>query len=114
MAGPGKRGREEKPDPFTCCRCHTDFNVKAKEAKDKPGRVLALAPVDYLIHGPLWDWAIHHVKPLPIRREGILCLCCLEEVLGRPLHIADFPSLPINWLNPILVERKLVEHVGCV
>ncbi len=43
----------------------------------------------YMIHDHLW------LNVMP-DREGMLCVGCLEDRLGRKLCSRDFPDMPIN------------------
>ncbi len=46
----------------------------------------------YMVADPVWDEAHPGY-------DGMLCLDCLAQRLGRPLIGADFPDLPINHSN---------------
>ncbi len=110
MAGPGVRGREKRPPQFVCNDCKTDFAALARKARDrgKEERQRVIAPIDYMVMGHIWEWAIKQNPPM--HTEGTLCIPCLEKRLGRKLHPADFPPypLPVNVENPVLRERSLV------
>ena len=46
----------------------------------------------YMVDNEIW----RKVNP---RKEGMLCIGCLENRLGRILIKSDFPNFPINYGN---------------
>ena len=72
---------------FSCIRCTTNTGDIGEY---------------YMVHDFVWKEAGNH--------EGMLCVECLEFLLGRELTPLDFPNLPINSLDiapksPLLMHR---------
>jgi hypothetical protein len=65
----------------------------------------------YMVADDVWRTAGGNSRRC--RRDGYLCIGCLERRLGRPLRGADFPELPCNqaWLpHHSLRLRALLEE----
>lgn len=57
----------------------------------------------YMVHDHVW------LQTGLGKRDGMLCITCLEKRIGRQLTSNDFPNLPINSdrliRSPLLIER---------
>lgn len=44
----------------------------------------------YHVHDELW-------KQINPQNDGMICVCCCENRLGRQLRQQDFPTVELNW-----------------
>jgi hypothetical protein len=59
----------------------------------------------YMVHDVIWD---------SVATDGMLCIGCLEDRLGRRLVEADFTTAPINADGRTLRSCRLHERLGHV
>jgi len=58
----------------------------------------------YFVHTSLW-LQVHSSK------QGMLCIRCLEERLGRLLNSRDFPKVYINELKFGIKSKRLLDRL---
>jgi hypothetical protein len=88
-----RKRREKKMTQLPCSDCGADTTPVTRHGCEY-----------YMVTADVWESA-------KIEMQGILCIGCLENRLGRRLQPCDFSTAPVNdpdpiWDTPRLRDRK--------